>query len=143
MTQTGQGLDGGRGAASSPFDVCHVGVVLRVVMGVQLAVALGVAFVAASPVDALNRWMQATAVSLPASLLWLVAACAVRAWLGRASDVGQWAFAMALGAACGVLGQIQMAWLDRALSGGAMVWEELCGNQLWGLIQGMCFHQMI
>ena len=49
-TQFGPGADG-RQAPPSPFDVCHIGVVLRVVLGVQLVVALGVAFASSSPVD--------------------------------------------------------------------------------------------
>src|SRR3989338_6280097 len=55
-TQFGPGAEGGRPPPPSPFDVCHVGVVLRVVMGVQLVVALGVSFLAASPLDAASRW---------------------------------------------------------------------------------------
>jgi two-component system sensor histidine kinase AlgZ len=121
-TQSGQGLDGGRPLAPSPFDVCHVGVVLRVVMGVQTVVALGLAFSAESLVDALNRWTQSTAVSLPASLLWLVVTCGVRRWLARLGDAGQWVFAMALGAVCGGVGQLQLAWMDTALHGTFLVW---------------------
>ena len=122
LTQSGQGLEGHRPPPPSPFDVCHVGVVLRVVMGVQVVMALGVAFDAASPVDALNRWTQSTVASLPASLLWLVVACGLRRWLGRAAEATQWSFAVALGALCAVLGQVQMALLDRAFGGGALVW---------------------
>ncbi len=121
-TQSGQGLEGGRPLPPSPFDVCHVGVVLRVVMGVQVCVALGVAFGSASPADALNRWMQAMVVSLPASLAWLVVACGARRWLRKVGDAGQWLFAMALGGLCGGLGQLQMAWLDTAMGGMPLVW---------------------
>jgi two-component system sensor histidine kinase AlgZ len=121
-TQFGPGGEPGRPAPPSAFDVCHVGVVLRVVLGVQLVVALGVSFVAATPADAVQRWAQATVSSLPASLLWLVVACASRRRLTRATDTMQWAFAALLGAACGGLGQIQMGWMERAFSGQTMVW---------------------
>jgi two-component system sensor histidine kinase AlgZ len=121
-TQSGQGLDSGRAPPPSPFDVCHVGVVLRVVMGVQVVVALGVAYGSLSPMDALNRWTQSTVVSLPASLLWLVVACGARSWLGRLGDAGQWVFALGLGALCGGLGQLQMAWMDTFLGGPKMLW---------------------
>lgn len=129
-TQSGQGLDGGRPPPPSPFDVCHVGVVLRVVLGVQVVVALGMAFGAASPMDALDRWTQATSVSLPASLLWLVTACGARRWLARLGDTAQWAFAAMLGALCGGLGQLQMAWLKTLLTGVPLAWG-------WPQVPGM------
>jgi two-component system sensor histidine kinase AlgZ len=121
-TQFGQVDGAGRPAPISPFDVCHVGVVLRVVLGVQVVVALGVAFAASSPLDALHRWSLSTVMSLPASLLWLVLACGARRWLTRSSDAGQWAFAVSLGAACGLVTQIESAWLDKALSGAPFEW---------------------
>ncbi|MBI5925422.1 MAG: histidine kinase [Aquabacterium sp.] len=96
--------------------------VLRVVLGVQLVVALGVAFASLSPVDWLHRWAQSTVLTLPASLLWLVVACALRKPLTRASDAVQWGVAMVLGAVCGGLGQLQASWLDLALSGLPFVW---------------------
>jgi two-component system sensor histidine kinase AlgZ len=117
-TQLNQGADGGRAAAASPFNVCHVGVVLRVVMGVQMVVALGMAYGATSLADALHRWAQSTVVSLPASLLWLVVACACKPWLSRMADRWQWVFAMGLGASSAGLSQLQSAWLDQALAGG-------------------------
>jgi len=121
-TQFGQGGEGGRAAPLSPFDVCHVGVVLRVVLGVQVAVALGVSFAAGSAADALHRWAQSTTVSLPACLLWLVVACASRRWLAHWRDGLQWVFAVSLGALCAVLSQVQSEWLDKALLGAPFVW---------------------
>ncbi len=109
-------------AVISPFDVCHVGVVLRVVLGVQLVVALGVTFGAVSAVDALGRWVQATVVSLPASLLWLVVACASRRWLNGLRDRWQWAYAATLGAVVGLLAQWPSAWLEGAMTGAPMTW---------------------
>jgi len=103
----------------TPFDVCHVGVVLRVVLGMQMVLAIGVAHVAASPADWLLRWSQASAVALPASLLWLVAACAARSVLGRMPPVGQWLSAMVLGALAGLYGEVQSSLLGLWLMGGA------------------------
>lgn len=121
-TQFGPGAELGRPPVPSPFDVCHVGVVLRVVAGVQLVVALGVAFAAASPVDAVQRWAQSMVASLPASLLWLVVACMARRWLAKVRDEAQWSFAAVLGAVCAALGQIQSSWLDVALTGQPFRW---------------------
>lgn len=111
-----------RPATASAFDVCHVGVVLRVVLGVQLAVGLGVSFQAASAADAAARWVQSAIVSLPASLLWLVVACAAGRWLARARDPVQWGAAVALGAFVGGLAYWQAAWLDQWVSGLAPRW---------------------
>ena len=112
------GAAGGRvPEAPSPFDVCQVGVVLRVVVGVQLVVGLGVSFVASGPADALERWAQSAIVSLPASLLWLVVACAGRGALGRLPEWGQWAGACGLGALVAALAHWQAAWLTQWVTG--------------------------
>lgn len=103
----------------SAFDVCHVGVVLRVVLGVQLLTGLGGLFVAAGPAEALAQWAQASLVSLPACLLWLLVACAGRPWVDRVPTWAQWAVAMGLGAVCGALAQWQANWLFMAVQASA------------------------
>lgn len=107
---------GASAGGASPLDICHVGVVLRVVLGVQLVVGLAQSFQAQGPADALTRWAQAAVMSLPASLMWLVVACSASRWLSRQRDVWQWSAAMGLGAVigalAGVLAQWQAAWLD-------------------------------
>ena len=89
-----------------------MGVVLRVVLGVQLVVGLAQSFQAVGPADAVTRWAQSAVVSLPASLLWLVVACSASRWLSRQRDVWQWVAAMGLGAVVGALAQWQLTWLD-------------------------------
>ena len=111
---------GARPALPSAFDVCHVGVVLRVVLGVQGVTGLGSLFVASGPADALARWAQASLASLPASLLWLLLACALRPWVDRQSPWVQWGAAVLLGAMCGGLGQWQANWLFMAVEGGGL-----------------------
>ncbi|MCH8181330.1 MAG: histidine kinase [Proteobacteria bacterium] len=115
------GGQAGAHSAGAALDVCHVGVVLRVVLGVQLVVGLGLSFGAQGPADALSRWVQSAVVSLPASLLWLVLACAASRWLSRRRAAWQWAFAVALGVAVGALAQWEQAWLDQWV-GGARTW---------------------
>ncbi|WP_294638181.1 histidine kinase [uncultured Aquabacterium sp.] len=117
LTQFGATEAAARPQPPSPFDVCHVGVVLRVVLGVQVVVALGASFGSASLLDAIGRWMQASAVALPGCLVWLVLACASRRWLARCSEPVQWAFAAGLGAVAGLVGMAQALWLDWALGG--------------------------
>ena len=101
------------------FDVCHVGVVLRVVLSVQCVMALALAFAAPDAADAFNRWSQTTVATLPASLLWLVLACAARRPLQRARESVQWLFATGLGAGVAVLAQWELAWLAQVPAGDA------------------------
>jgi len=121
-----------RAASRSAFDVCHVGVVLRVVLGMQLVLALGVAHVAASPADWLVRWSQALATALPASLLWLVLACAGRSVLERMSPLGQWGSAVLLGALAGLYGEVQSSMLDWWMGGTPRSWWTVCPAMLTG-----------
>jgi two-component system sensor histidine kinase AlgZ len=132
------GFDQPAGAAKqaqprSTFDVCHVGVVLRVVLGMQFVLALGVAHAAADPSDWLVRWSQASATALPGSLLWLVVACAGRSVLERMPPVGQWLCASALGAVAGLYGEVQSSLLGAWLMGGAAhSWWSVCPPMLTG-----------
>lgn len=104
------------------FDVCHVGVVLRVVLSVQCVMALALAFPAPDAADAFNRWSQTTVATLPASLLWLVLACAARRPLQRARESVQWLFATGLGAGVAVLAQWELAWLAQVLTDLPVQW---------------------
>lgn len=115
LPQAGSGAlaDGQASSASaSPLNVCHVGVVLRVVLGVQAVVGLALSFQAQGLAEALTRWAQSAVTSLPASLLWLVVACAASRWVSRQRDAVQWGLAMGLGAVVGGLAQWQSVWLD-------------------------------
>ena len=76
--------------SAAAFDVCHVGVVLRVVLGMQLILLLATLFGASHWLGWLNQWALANAEALPAVLAWLVAVCAARRWLGRQRRVVQW-----------------------------------------------------
>jgi two-component system sensor histidine kinase AlgZ len=126
LTQFGTTETAPRPQPPSPFDVCHVGVVLRVVLGVQLVVALGTSFGSTSLPDALNRWMQGSVVALPGSLLWLVVACASRRWLDQRSEPVQWGVAGSLGAVSGLVGAAQGLWLDWLLGvPRSLVWSLL------------------
>ncbi len=119
-------LDGSARESVLVFDACHVGVILRAVLSVQGVLAVGVMFVA----NDLGTWLRMTAImtggALPATLLWLVVACALKRVLHRLSRPGQWAAGIALGAmaglyGCGVLafvGFVQPApWVASALAG--------------------------
>jgi two-component system, LytTR family, sensor histidine kinase AlgZ len=88
----------------SAFDVCHVGVVLRAVVFVEVAMALASAFAAAQPADWALQFATGTAVALPALLGWLALLCVLQKPLQRLEPSWQWVLASASGAACAWLG---------------------------------------
>ncbi len=94
----------GRTAPRSPFDACHVGVVLRTLVAVHAAVGIGLLFVAADPASWLTLAASAASTTLPAVLLWLLLACAAKRWLSRWPAPSQAVAAALLGAACALAG---------------------------------------
>ncbi len=112
-------------ALASPFNVCHVGVVLRVVLGIQILVWLASLHGAAGWMDWLTRWAAASAEALPAGLLWLVLVCAARPWLVRQRTAVQWGAAMLLGGLSGAYGHVQFALLG--------LWLEMGNLSPWAL----------
>jgi len=112
---------------SAAFDVCQVGVVLRAVLSVEAALAVASLFVAGTPIEWLGVVATLTGGALPATLLWLVAMCAIRnKVLARLGMRAQHAVGAALGVlaalyGCGLLrltGALGAApWLASALAG--------------------------
>jgi two-component system, LytTR family, sensor histidine kinase AlgZ len=86
------------------FDACQVGVILRAVLSVQLVMAVGAMFSA----NDVRMWLALLAVmtggALPATLAWLIAACALKKPLQRLPRAQQWAAGMLLGALAGLYG---------------------------------------
>jgi len=110
-------------------DACHVGVVLRAVLFVQVVVAVVSMFGTAAPLDWLTRMSLITGASLPATLLWLIATCGLKRLLVKFSPVGQQVIGVVLGGlaglyGCGVLtllGLVDSApWLASGVSGAAL-----------------------
>lgn len=108
------------------FDACHVGVVLRTVLFVELVVGVGAMYGAATVLDWLTRLALLTGGALPAALVWLILACMLKKMLARLGAVTQQVAGVALGAVaglygCGVLwmaGLVDPApWLACAFSG--------------------------
>ncbi len=122
------------------FDVCHVGVVLRVVLSVQVVMLLASAFQAPDALEAFNRWTQTTVATLPASLLWLVLACAARRPLQRVQDRVQWLFAAGLGAAVALLAQWELAGLTQVLTDVPIPWgwPQVPAAATGGLMGALC-----
>ena len=108
------------------FDACHVGVVLRAVLFVEIVLGVGVLFDTATPGEWLARLALLTGGALPATLLWLVVACSLKRWLQRLPEPSQYLAGVTLGAAsglyaCAMLTLVGMAaqppWLASAASG--------------------------
>ena len=90
--------------AASMFDACHVGVVLRAVLFVQSVVAVAAMFLATSAADWLLRFSLLTGGVLPATVAWLIAACALKRALSRLAPALQWFSGVMLGALAGLYG---------------------------------------
>jgi two-component system sensor histidine kinase AlgZ len=111
------------------FDACQMGVVLRAVLFVELAVGVVVVFSAAGFLDWILRLSLVTAGALPATLSWLLTACALKRWLARSVPLVQYGLAVLFGAVagvygCGVLwisGLLEPApWIASAVAGAAL-----------------------
>ena len=108
------------------FDACHVGMVLRAVLFVEAVVGIGAMFGASTFFDWLTRLSLLTWGALPATLVWLIAACSLKKVLARLSDTAQQVAGVGLGAVsglygCGVLSLVGLLdpvpWLAGAFSG--------------------------
>ena len=88
----------------SLFDACHVGVVLRAVLFTQAVAGVAALYGPGSALDWLLRFSLLTGAVLPATLVWLVAACALKTLLNRLPNALQWLAGISLGAAAGLYG---------------------------------------
>ncbi len=86
------------------FDVCHVGLVLRAVLGVQLLLGLGTAVVARDAQQWLTLSANGTVVTMFAVLSWLLIVCAAKRLWPRLSEPAQWLSLMGLGALGALMG---------------------------------------
>jgi two-component system sensor histidine kinase AlgZ len=108
------------------FDACQMGVVLRAVLFVELVLAVAMVYVSAGWLDWITRVSLGTGAALPATLAWLLSACALKRLLARCAPAVQYSFAVGLGAlagayGCGVLAVagllVEAPWIASALSG--------------------------
>jgi two-component system sensor histidine kinase AlgZ len=111
------------------FDACHVGVVLRAVLFVEVVVGVSAMFGSTSLIDWLARLALLTGAALPATLVWLIVACGLKQVLAGLPVAGLHVAGLTLGAAaglcgCGVLVLLGLAesppWLACAFSGAAL-----------------------
>lgn len=111
-------------AAAPVYELCQVGVVLRALLGVQGALALGVALEVERALDWLPRFLMGSAISVPALLAWLLAACALRGRLPSGRPAGVRAGLLLLGGLCAWLpwrvGQVLEHWLGTGTPQGGL-----------------------
>jgi two-component system sensor histidine kinase AlgZ len=100
------------GARPLAFDVCQVGAVLRTVLYVEAVVAVGLLYESQSVPDWTTRLALVSAGALPATLLWLVAGCALKRLIARLPWLGQYAAGAALGATAGLFACAAQAVLE-------------------------------
>ncbi|HOM22045.1 MAG TPA: histidine kinase, partial [Ottowia sp.] len=121
------------------FDACQVGVILRAVLYVEAVIGVGLMYLTADMAEWLARVALVTGGALPATLLWLVLACALKRLLARLNWPLQAAAGVTLGAlaglcACGTLALLGFAaappWLASA-STGALLAAGLMAGLLW------------
>ncbi len=93
------------------FDACHVGVILRTVLTVELLMAVGAMFVTHDVMSWTSLLAIMTGAALPAAVLWLVMACALKKPLQKLSRAKQWGSGMALGALAGLYGCAVLVWV--------------------------------
>ena len=91
------------------FDACHVGVILRAVLFVEIVMSVGAMFGAANPADWLLRVSVLSGAALPATLAWLIVACTLKQVLARVAPAAQQVFGMVVGALAGLYGCALMA----------------------------------
>ena len=96
---------GAPAAARLPFDVCHVGMVLRTVVLVLVSVFTASLFMPVA-YGGWRGWLlhisMALACAQPGALLWLMVVCVARHWLARQSHRRQWVWCILLGMGCGL-----------------------------------------
>jgi two-component system, LytTR family, sensor histidine kinase AlgZ len=86
------------------FDACSVGVALRAVLFVESVAAVGAMFGASTFLDWLARLSLLTGGALPATVVWLVAACAAKRVLVHLPLKAQYVMGVLLGALAGLYG---------------------------------------
>ena len=95
---------------ATQFDLCRPALGLRVLLGVQLALALAALPLAEGWLDGLMRTSVLAFAGLAATLLWLPAVCALRLRLTRQAPALREAWLAGLGAGAGGLGWAVVAW---------------------------------
>ena len=93
------------------FDACHVGVVLRAVLFVQMVAAVAAMFVANTPLQWLLSMAVLTGGTLPGTLVWLIACCALKHPLQQLGTRWHYLAGVTLGALAGLYACLMLSWV--------------------------------
>jgi two-component system sensor histidine kinase AlgZ len=115
------------------FDTCQVGAVLRAVLLVQAVLGVGSLFWQLSLTEWMARYSILTGATLPATLAWLISACALKKLLAQLPRVWQYAVGIGLGALAGIYGCAMLA-LSGLLAPAPWVGSALAGAMLAGVL---------
>ncbi len=111
------------------FDACHLGVVLRAVLGVEITLAISALYTSPNAWEWLQRTAWLTSGGLSGTLVWLLLACSLKRVLHRMDGPHQYMMGIALGVVAGIYatamlsmsGEVaQMHWLANAIAGGML-----------------------
>jgi len=123
------------GGDPSVRSLCGNGALLRALLLVHVAIAVGLSFAAATPLQWLLSFASAATVAVPATLAWLLIACISQPRLLRWRGWQQMALLMVLGTVCvlGVWVPLDHYGIAPASASGAMA-PGLAGATLAGLL---------
>lgn len=118
------------------FDNCQLGTVLRAVVLVEAALAIGLLYSAPSPSNWLAQLALLTGLALPATLIWLLVGCACKTWLQNQSYALQTILGLLLGGACGLLATVALQHLQNLPVASPLPWlaNGMSGLSLAGLL---------
>lgn len=111
------------------FDACHLGVVLRAVLGVEITLAIAALYTSPNVGEWLLHSAWLTSGGLPGTLVWLLLACSLKRVLHRMDGPHQYTIGIALGAVAGIYATAMLAmtgevtrmhWLANAIVGGLL-----------------------
>ncbi|WP_277604449.1 sensor histidine kinase [Pelomonas sp. CA6] len=126
-----------RAPGARPFDLCHVGLVLRAVLGVQAMLGVGLLVALPDPRSWPMAMASGTVVSLTGVLVWLLGVCLAQRPLARLATAWQWTALLVWGALCAHLGAALLALVnEEALTGSQRLGVALAGAAVAALLAG-------
>lgn len=103
---------------SQVFDVCHVGVVLRLIFAMYIILGLSAAYDTHTPLDWLMRVAWSSVIAFPAVLIGLAMACGAKVWLAKQSSLTQWVSVILIGVVSALASGWPMSWAMEGLYNG-------------------------